>query len=120
MASSQRPRRSPDAQPPGRKVTWTTTGAGPIRQQIETRSRSLLVRLHDLPRWVLFVAFSGLAVGGAFLPASPGVACLLVLAVFLGWLLYLSWPSLDAPKRLLRLVVVAALLMAAVVRAVNG
>jgi hypothetical protein len=34
-----------------------------------------------------------------------------VLAVFLGWLAYLSWPSLDLSGRLLRLASLAVLLI---------
>lgn len=104
----------------GRAVSWTTPGASPRRQRIETASRDLLVRLHDLPRWVLFLAFTGLAIGGALLPAWAGAACLAVLGVFLGWLLYLAWPTLERPKRLLRLLVLGVIIGAAIARVATG
>jgi hypothetical protein len=41
----------------------------------------------------------------------PGALALLVLALFLGWFAYLSWPSLDLSGRLLRVAALAVLLL---------
>lgn len=78
------------------------------------------MRIHDLPRWILFLAFIGLAMGGALLPSWFGAACLLLLGAFLGWLTYLAWPSLDRSKRLTRLLVLGVVVGAALVRGITG
>lgn len=116
MAPSKRSR----PQPPARQVSWTTPDAGPVRARVETASRTLLVRLHDLPRWVLFVVVTALAVVGAVLPGWAGGACLLVIATLVGWLVYLAWPGLTPGRRAMRVLVVAAVLGAVVVRVVSG
>jgi hypothetical protein len=106
--------------PPASSISWTTPGAGPVRQRVESASRAFLVRLHDLPRWVLLVVVAALAIGGAALPGWPGAICLAVVTVFVGWLLYLAWPSLPTSRRLTRLFVLALLVLATVARAVAG
>ena len=72
------------------------------------------------PRWMLLAAFVLLAVGGALLPLALAVVCIAVLVVFLGWLLYLAWPSLDPRQRPGRLLVIGVLIGAALARAVLG
>jgi hypothetical protein len=72
-----------------------------------------------LPRWlppVLAVALllTGLAVGGW----GGGVA-LVGLAAVLAWLAAVSWPRLPAQGRLLRVVVVGAVLVVAVLRGLH-
>lgn len=116
MASSKPPR----AQPPVRQATWTTPGAGPVRTRVESASRNLLVRLHDLPRWVLFVMVTALAVGGALLPGWAGAACLLLIAALVGWLVYLAWPGLAPGRRGIRVFVVAVVVAAAFAKVVGG
>lgn len=101
-------------------MSWTTPGAGPVRARIETSSRTLLVRLHRLPRWVLFILVTALAIGGGLLPGWAGAACLLVIAALVGWLVYLAWPGLARGRRAVRTLVVVAVIGAAVVRLVAG
>ncbi len=83
-----------------------------LRTKVERRSAVLLVFLHRLPRWVPPVLAAGLLLLGLFAGGVAGGLILLVLAVPLGWLAYLSWPRLEPPLRLLR---VAALAVLAVV-----
>lgn len=99
-------------------TTWTTPGAGPLRTKIETASRTPLLRMHAAPRWLLFLAFLGLAIGAALAPSYWGALCALVLAVFLGWLGFLAWPRLTPGARTVRVLVVAVLIGAAVARVV--
>lgn len=117
----KRPSARPASSPPQRKtLTWTTPGAGPQRQRIETASRRALIYAAATPRWMLLLVFAGLAVGGALLPRWWGAGCVAVLVVFLGWLLYLAWPSLGARQRPGRLLVIGVLIGAAVARVVLG
>jgi hypothetical protein len=52
-----------------------------------------------------------LLVIGMVVTGWPGALALLVLAVFLGWFAYLSWPNLDLSGRLLRLAALIVLLI---------
>lgn len=57
-----------------------------------------------------------LLIGGLALPVGLGVPCLLVLAAFVGWLTYLSWPAIVGQARLVRVVTLALLIGVAVRR----
>lgn len=86
------------------------------RAELTRRSVRPLQLLSALPRWLIFFAVVGVLVVGLLASGVLGALALLLLAGFLGWLLVLSWPALDAPSRLLRVAVVAALLGLAVTR----
>jgi hypothetical protein len=58
---------------------------------------------------VPFVLVLGLLLAGLAVHGAIGILALLVLAALLGWLLYLSWPVLDRPRRLLRVAVLGAI-----------
>ncbi|MCW2914062.1 MAG: hypothetical protein JWN52_2130 [Actinomycetia bacterium] len=70
-----------------------------------------MVYLHHLPRWALPLTMGILLLIGMVATGWLGALPLLLLAVFLGWFAYLSWPSLDLPGRLLRLAALAVLLL---------
>jgi hypothetical protein len=80
------------------------------RERIVIASTPVLVRLGRVPGWLLAVAV-GTCVAVALVVGSRWSALALtpVLAL-LGWLSYLAWPGLSAGARLLRLVVLGALL----------
>lgn len=64
---------------------------------------------------MIFIVVAVLVVG--LLVRGPiGALAVGVLALFLGWLLTLSWPALAPPARLLRLAVVAGLVALAATR----
>jgi hypothetical protein len=85
-----------------------------------TRSQLLLARLHALPRLTVPAIVLVLTVAGLLAPPPIGVPCLVVLAVFLGWLASLAWPRLDSTGRLLRALVVGLLVGAAIARAAGA
>ena len=102
-----RPRQS--AQPP--------TPPPPAWQEALARaSRPLLTRLTALPRPVVPILLGLLLLGGLVLPAPWALVPLLLVAAFLGWLLALAWPRLDATGRLVRGLVVVLVLVLAVSR----
>lgn len=86
-------------------------GPGGVRAEIERRSATPLVFLHKLPRAVLAILLAALLVAG--LAASGWVAAipLLLMAAFLGWFAYLSWPALDPMGRVMRVLILVVLLM---------
>ena len=92
--------------------------SGPgARQAVERASVRPLIFLQRLPRWVLLLAVVALLVAGFAVPGWPGAAALVLVAAFLGWLGYLSWPTLTGQGRLLRVLAVACVLALAVVQA---
>ena len=96
-----------------------TTPATGWRRKLEIKTGPLLVMMHSMPRWILPVALAALLFFGLLLSGTwawLGSLCLLVISVFLGWLLALSWPMLSNGSRTLRLVVVVAVFGIAVLK----
>jgi hypothetical protein len=119
QARQPRPGRPRSPRPLPKGDTLFTPEPSPTRASIEQRSATTLLWLHQLPAWlppVLAVALllTGLAVGG-----WAGAIALFVLAAALGWLAVVSWPRLSAKGRVLRLAVVAAIAVIAVLRAMH-
>ena len=91
--------------------------SNPARSALEKKSYPLLVTLQRVPRWVMVVLpaallFLGLIQTGGL--AWLGGILLLLVAVFLAWLLVLSWPVLTMGSRTLRLVTVVAVVSIAI------
>ncbi|MFI7421085.1 DUF6703 family protein [Nonomuraea sp. NPDC049684] len=87
-----------------------TPGAGGARKAVERRSAIPMTFLFtQVPRWATPAVLVILLLA-AFALANwlGGVAALVVLA-FVGWLAYLSWPSLGIGGRLLRVVMLVFL-----------
>lgn len=109
----------PPEEPPGGDSAqrFHSPGASPLRRALEQRSTPALLALRRAPRWVLPVVAVGLLLAGLAIPAGwAGGAALLVLALLLGWLAYLSWPSAGVPGRVLRGAALATLLALAALR----
>lgn len=83
---------------------------------MERRSAVLLVFLSRQPKLLLPLLSAALLIGGLALPTAYGVPLLLVLAVLVGWLSYLSWRVVPTAARVLRVVTVGLLLAAVVGR----
>ena len=79
-----------------------------MRQRIEKSSAAPLLFLRPMPSAVVPVATAALFIAGIALRGVGGAVCLLILAVFLAWMGYLSWPSADSRGRLVRMLVTAA------------
>ncbi|ROO83689.1 hypothetical protein EDD29_1196 [Actinocorallia herbida] len=85
-----------------------------LRDVVERHSATTVVFLHRLPPWVLPLVVAVLMVVGLFVRSWAGALAMLVLALFLGWFAYLSWPGLPWTARLLRVAAVVLLLAFAV------
>src|SRR5215831_15194743 len=100
-SGGQRPRGAPGGRPApagrsapaDRSIRPGTPGASETRQAVERFSARPLVFLTQLPRWVLLLIVLGLLISGFAVPGLIGAAALLLVAVLLGWLAYLSWPG---------------------------
>ena len=81
-----------------------TPGASGTRQAVERFSARPLVFLAHLPKWVPMLVALGLLITGFLVPGLIGAAALLLVAIFLGWLGYMSWPRLNTAGRVMRVV----------------
>jgi hypothetical protein len=88
-----------------------------LRAAIETASHPLLLRLAALPRAVPFVVLLGLLVVGVFVGGVVGAVCTGLVALFVAWLMYLSWPRLTGVERLGRAAVLLIAIALVVVQA---
>lgn len=91
----------------------TETPKSVLRRKIEILSTPALLKINDLPRSTVPLAILAFLLVGLFVPGIVGGFFILMVGLFVGWLLYLSWPLLGASSRLLRLGVVALILVAA-------
>lgn len=97
--------RGPQRSVSGRKPVDARASASPARARLEELSMPLLGWMHALPRWIMVVLpaiilLSGLVLTGGW--AWLGGVCLLLVSLFLGWLLALSWPALNPGSRMIR------------------
>lgn len=73
---------------------------------LHTVSLPLVQKLSTLPRWLAPVVMLALTLIGLFSGGVVGLVCLGLVALFLGWLVALSWSVLPTAQRAMRLVVV--------------
>jgi hypothetical protein len=78
---------------------------------VERFSARPLVFLHQMPRWALLLVVLGLLVSGFAVPGLIGAVLLLLVAILLGWLAYLSWPSINTSGRAGRVVALACMVV---------
>ncbi len=90
-----------------------------LRGSVERASAPTLVWLSSRPKFFLPVLSAVLLIAGLASPPAVGVPLLVVLAVLVGWLSYLSWPVVTGVQRALRLGTVG-LVLAAVVGRLSG
>jgi len=123
-AGGQRPRgatpasaRPPGGQPlPGSQGLYTP-GASATRQAVERSSARPLMFLAQLPWWLPLLAVLALMIAGVAVRGWIGALALVLVAAFLAWLAFMSWPRLNNRGRLLRIAAVACMLGLAVVQA---
>ena len=101
-------------------VPTPAPASGGLRSSLERASSSLLVRLTRAPRWLVGLVPAAVLLGGLLAPLPWGPLLLGVVALFLGWLLVLAWPALDARGRAVRTAVVGLTIGAAAARAVGA
>lgn len=91
-----------------------------LRTAIDRASAPALVRLSKLPKLVPFVVMLAILVAGIFVGGIVGFLLILLAVLFLGWLLYLGWPGLALPERLMRLAVIVLAAGLAITRLSSG
>ncbi|KGN34614.1 hypothetical protein N802_00540 [Knoellia sinensis KCTC 19936] len=78
----------------------------PLRESFERASAPVLQKLAGLPRAIPFLLVLGLLLAGVLIPGWGWILVALV-TLFLLWLLFLGWPRLTPPERVMRVAVVA-------------
>jgi hypothetical protein len=91
-----------------------------MRQRITKTSYPYLAKLHAAPKLTLPGITLVLALAGVFAPVVVGVPALLLLALLLGWLAFLSWPAVTTGPKFLRIFSILVILLFAVSRIANG
>ena len=115
-ASSGRPQ-APDGQPLPAGQDLYTPGASDTRLAVERSSARPLLFLRQLPWWIPLLVVLALMITGFAVPGWIGAVALVLVAAFLVWLAYMSWPRVNTRGRVLRILAVACMLAAAVVQA---
>lgn len=93
---------------------------GGLRGRVERVSYPYLVKLHEIPRWLLVGSLVVLLLGGVLGPRWVGTACLAVVVAFFGWLTYLAWPEGGPARKALRVGALAVAVGAALIRLTTG
>lgn len=128
-----RPRRTPNRRPaapavrtraPGLTAARRPTPALPdkpsgIGASLGRASTAVLLWLSRAPRWLVGLVAAAVLLGGLIAPLPWGPLLLGLVTLFLGWLLFLAWPALDAGGRAIRAAVVVLAFAATIGRAVG-
>lgn len=109
--ANHRPRPSSKPQP--------VTNVSPYRRTLEIFSAGPLAVLNRMPGWIVPVILGVFLVAGLAWQSPWSSLFLVVVGLFLLWLLLLAWPILDTKGRLMRVVVVALVFVAAVLRTMS-
>lgn len=110
--ASAKPRRSgnPAVRAASAAPADEVVASGSLRAAINARSRPVLAALSRLPRLIVSALVLVLMVVGLSGPLPLALPAFGVLAAFVGWLAYLSWPALDTRGRLLRVLLLAVVI----------
>lgn len=96
--------------PPGEQ--FFTPGATGMRKAVERRSAAPMAFLFtQVPRWVTPAVMVVLLLAGFAVQSWLGGLAALPVVVFVGWLAYLSWPSLGVGGKLLRVAMLTFLVL---------
>ncbi|WP_017612818.1 DUF6703 family protein [Nocardiopsis salina] len=121
MTSPDHSHERPEGRDPSRggdsDPSWNS---GRLRGAVERRSAVCLLWLHQLPAWVTPLVLGLLFIGGLMFPVGPvGAVFLAAVAFFLGWLAYLTWPTLTRQQKAPRVLMVVVVLVLAIARALG-
>ena len=94
--------------------------SSPLRQRLTKISYPYVAKLHAAPKLTLPGITLVLALAGVFAPVVVAVPALVLLALLLGWLAFLSWPAVTGGPKFLRVFSIILILFFAVSRIANG
>lgn len=115
-AAPARPRATPVGARP-RPAHPRPAGPRPsLRQQFEDASRPLVVRMGQLPTFLMPMVLAVMMFLGLVLPSAWSGLLLLAIALFLTWITALSWPTISNGSRVVRSVVNVGVLVVGVLK----
>lgn len=82
-----------------------------LRKKLEVLSTPALLTINNWPKWLVPILMLSFLLVGLFVPGVVGGFFIFLVGLFVGWLLFLSWPLLDAKSKLFRFVLVAIILL---------
>lgn len=88
----------------------TPKDVDPVRHTVERRGAVWLLYLARFPKWAIAALVAALFLAGVLAPGVPGAVAAAVLAALLVGLAYVTWPAVSASGRVMRVLVIAALL----------
>jgi len=91
-----------------------------VRSRINDASLPLMTKLSQLPKLVPFAILLTMLVAGVLIGGPLGFVLMALAAIFVAWVLYLSWPILSSSERLMRSAVLLLAAAMAVVRLFQG
>jgi hypothetical protein len=92
----------------------------PLRARITKASYPYVRKLHDMPKLTMPGITLVLALVGVVAPPVAAVPALILLALLLAWLGFLSWPVTGSGGRAMRVFAVLVVLLYAVSRVAGG
>jgi hypothetical protein len=121
--SKRHPARRPERRPaktghrnPAAAAARPRTTSHGWRRSLEKASVGPLFVLNRLPRLLVPLILGALLLAGLALPSPWAALLMLPVAAFLLWLLALAWPVLSVSGRVVRILAVAVVVVAAVLR----
>lgn len=81
-----------------------------LRKKIEILSTPLLLSINNWPKWLVPLLMLSFLLVGLFVPGVVGGFFIFLVGLFVGWLLFLSWPLLDSKSKIFRLILVFVIL----------
>ncbi|ADB31548.1 hypothetical protein Kfla_2474 [Kribbella flavida DSM 17836] len=100
--------------------TSSSQPVSPLRQRVTKASYPVVAKLHAMPKLTLPAITLALALLGVFTPVAIAVPALIVLALLLAWLGFLSWPVVTNGQRAVRVFTVLVIVLFAVSRIAGG
>ncbi|WP_328321734.1 hypothetical protein OHA70_25185 [Kribbella sp. NBC_00382] len=100
--------------------TPSSQPVSPLRARITKASYPIVARLHAMPKLTPPGITLVLALVGVFAPVTVGIPALILLALLLGWLGFLSWPVVSTGARGMRIFSVLVILLFAASRIANS
>jgi hypothetical protein len=88
----------------------------PLRQRITKISYPYVAKLHGMPKLTLPGITLVLALAGVIAPVPVAVPALILLALLLAWLGFLSWPVVGKGARFIRIFSILIIVFYAITR----